>query len=257
MWDAHQYRKFRDERARPFHDLLARVPDLPFAAVADLGCGPGDMTRLLADRWPRARITGVDLSPEMLAAAQEFALPGRLEFVRADAATWTPPAPLDLVISNAALQWIPDHETLVPRLAGQVAPGGVLAIQMPANAADPIHTALAEAAGEGPWRAKLASFRVPSPLREARWYIETLGGLGFEVDAWTTTYSHLLPGRDPVLEWARGSALRPVLARLDGLERAEFEEAYGSKLRRAYPRIAGGTLFPFPRFFFTARRGRV
>ncbi|HTF58141.1 MAG TPA: methyltransferase domain-containing protein [Planctomycetota bacterium] len=257
MWDVHQYRKFQPERSRPFHDLLARVPDLPFAAVADLGSGPGELTRVLADRWPRARVTGVDSSPEMLEAAKEFALPGRLEFIQADVVTWNPPAPLDLVVSNAALQLIPDHETLLPRLAGRVAPGGVLAVQMPANAAEPIHTALAETLREGTWREKCADTHLPSPLREARWYVETLGGLGFEVDAWTTVYHHLLPGRDPVLEWSRGSTMRPVLARLDGRERAEFEETYGARLRRAYPRIAGGTLFPFPRFFVVARRGRV
>jgi trans-aconitate 2-methyltransferase len=257
MWDVHQYRKFSAERSRPFYDLLARVPDYPVAAAADLGCGPGDLTRVLADRWPRARVTGVDSSQEMLAAARESALPGRLEFIQADAATWGPPAPLDLVVSNAALQLIPDHEGLLPRLAGLVAPGGVLAVQMPANAAEPIHTALAETAREGTWREKCADARLPSPLREPRWYVETLGGLGFEVDAWTAVYLHLLPGRDPVLEWSRGSTLRPMLERLDGRERAEFEEAYGARLRRAYPRIAGGTLFPFPRFLFVARRGRV
>lgn len=248
MWDPGQYEKFRAERSRPFFDLLARIPDRSYKSIVDLGCGSGDLTAVLADHWPEARVIGVDNSDEMLKAAEPHADPGRLDFVKDDIATWKPAKPVDLVVANAAFQWIPDHEALLGRMAAAAGPRGVLAVQMPANFASPSHLLLQETvAGRVPLHHDLVL-----PLAN---YVEILHKLDFRVDAWETVYQHVLQGKDAVLEWVKGTALRPVLKALQGPEREEFLSAYAEKLRRAYPETPSGTLFPFRRVFFVAGRG--
>lgn len=247
MWDAAQYEKFRGERTRPFFDLLARIPDQSYKVVYDLGCGTGDLTAALADHWPEARVIGVDTSDEMLAAAAGHADPGRLDFVKGDIATWKAAQPVDLIVSNAAIHWVADHETLIGRLAATLAPKGVVAVQMPANFDCPSHVLLKELAeGKVPLRHDI----VLPPRR----YVELGLEQGLIVDAWETVYQHVLPGKDAVLEWVKGTALRPVLKALEGAERDEFVTAYAAKLRAAYPETPSGTIFAFKRIFFVARK---
>jgi trans-aconitate 2-methyltransferase len=254
-WDPKQYGRFAGERSRPFFDLLARIQREQVGAAADLGCGPGELTRVLAERWPGARFIGVDSSPEMLAAAAAYQLPGRLRFVQADIATWRSDEPLDLIVSNAALHWVHGHERLLPALAAMLTPGGTLAVQMPDNFEAPSHRAIREVA-EGPrWGPVLAGVGLQAGVvRSVTWYVEHLRSLGFEVDAWETTYIHVLKGDNPVLEWIKGSALRPLLARLEAAAAAEFLREVGDRLRRAYPPSGDMTLLPFPRLFFVATR---
>lgn len=257
-WDPQLYGRWADERARPFTDLLSRVdvadPDL----VVDLGCGPGGLTASLARRWPSSRVVGVDSSAEMIAAARSLDagdVAPRLAFVEADLREWTPDAPVDVVVSNAVLQWVPGHVDLLPRFASWLAPGGVLALQVPGNFGSPAHTLLRELAGSPRWRSRLpAAPRVstPDPLD----YLTRLAGLGLRVDAWETTYLHLLDGPDPVLEWMRGTGLRPTLAALDDDEQAAFSAEYAERLRAAYPEQPFGTVLPFRRVFAVARRSR-
>lgn len=249
MWDVRQYERYRDERSRPFFDLLGRVPERDYDEVVDLGCGSGELTLALSERWPRARVSGVDNSAEMLAAARPRAVAGRVEFVDGDAAAWSGRA--DLLFSNATLQWVADHDALIPRLA-TTAP--VVAMQMPSNFDAPSHVLLAETAREGPWAAKLAAGWRANCVKPLGWYVETLLALGFDVDAWETVYQHVLPGDDPVLEWTKGTALRPVLKLLDAGERGAFESAYAAKLRKAYPKTGGRTVFPFKRIFIVGCR---
>lgn len=259
MWSPEQYARYSDERSRPFFDLLAQVRAEAPRHIADLGCGSGALTATLLQRWPGARVTGVDSSPEMLAQATPLAQPGRLAFVQADLQSWTAPRPLDLLVSNAALQWVPDHERLLPRLAALIAPGGWLAVQLPGNFDQPSHTILNDLRRDPRWADRLAAGRGAAEqaalLRQTpAWYLERLCGLGFRVNAWETTYLHVLVGPDPVLEWVRGTALRPVLAALPEADRAKFEAEYGARLRVAYPAGPAGTLFPFRRVFFAAQR---
>jgi trans-aconitate 2-methyltransferase len=259
-WDVERYEQFRSERARPFFDLLARVPDTPVRHAVDLGCGTGELTQLLCARWPDAEVVGVDSSPQMLAAAGPRAAKvdgvggGRLRFVQADLASYTPLAPLDLVISNAALHWVDRHEALLDRLAGLLAPGGSLAVQMPANFDAASHVLLAETAADGPWAERLAGALRQHAVRPLPTYVEQLLAAGLTVDAWETVYLHLLSGDDPVLAWLSATALRPVLALLEPHQAERFTAEYGARLRAAYPRTAHGTLFPFRRIFFVARR---
>ena len=248
-WDPAQYGKFRDERSRPFFDLLARVPDRPYARVADLGCGDGALTKVLSERWPEARVVGVDSSAEMLASAQ--AIPGRLEFRHADIRSWS--EPIDLLFSNAALQWVPDHPAVFPALAAQVAPGGVLAVQVPGNHGSPSHLEMMRLSAEEPWKTKLEGRWQAHSVEPLGWYAETLLRLGWEVDAWETTYLHLLPGENAVVEWMKGTALRPILKAL-GPEGAAFLEELAPRFRAAYPAGPSGTPFPFRRLFFVAVR---
>lgn len=242
-WDPVQYGRFRDERSRPFHDLLARVPERPYRRIADLGCGDGGLTRVLAERWPAARVTGVDVSPEMLAAAR--ALPN-LEFVRGDLSAWA--EPVDLLVSNAALQWVPDHAAVLPRLASRA---GVMAVQVPGNHDSPSHSEMMRLAAEEPWRSRLEGRWQAHAVEPLAWYVETLLRFGWDVEAWETTYLHLLPGGDPVLEWMKGTALRPILAAL-GADAPRFLEALAPRFREAYPPGPSGTIFPFRRLFWVA-----
>lgn len=251
-WDPQQYQRFSRERSRPFFDLLSRVPDDDVRSVADLGCGPGDLTCTLLTRWPGATIWGVDSSPEMLASAAKLPPHPHLHFVQADLAVWQPEKPLDRIISNAALQWVPHHATLLTRLVSLLAPRGALAVQMPYNFAEPAHRLLFEVMAQEPWASALGSWTEQYFVETPAWYVDALHGLGLEVDLWETVYSHVLAGTDAVLEWMKGTALRPVLARLLPDQRDQFLSLYQSQLHTAYPVKQYGTLFSFRRLFFVA-----
>ncbi len=255
-WDPEQYLRFADERGRPFRDLLGRVGAPSAGSVVDLGCGPGTLTRLLADRWPAARIEAVDNSDDMVQRARvELAdLGPHAGVTLADLRDWSPSGPVDVVVSNATLQWVPRHLPLLDRFAGWLAPGGWLAVQVPGNFGEASHTLLAEVAARPRWRSRLAG--VPRPaVEEPGTYLARLAGLGLTVDAWETTYLQVLPGEDAVLEWMRGTGLRPVLSALaDPVEREAFEAEYGQLLRGAYPRQPFGTVLPFRRIFVVAHR---
>lgn len=255
-WDPQQYHRFRNERSRPFFDLLGRVPDdndENVVRVADLGCGTGELTSTLRTRWPAATILGVDNSAEMLTVAAQLPPHPSLQFVEADLATWQPEQPMDCIISNAALHWVPDHASLLSRLVSFLAAHGVLAVQIPANFDEPAHRLLAESIAQGPSASLLAqrAFFAQTPA----WYADVLQSLSLDVDLWETTYYHLLTGPDAVLAWMKGTALRPVLTRLSTGDQAQFLSLYGAKLRTAYPAGVHGTLFPFRRLFFVARLG--
>jgi trans-aconitate 2-methyltransferase len=254
-WDPYQYSLFSEARSRPFYDLFWRLKDSAAATIVDLGCGPGELTRLFAKRWHNSSVTGVDSSAEMLEIAKAYVIPGRLEFERGDIATWHAERPVDLLFSNAALQWVPDHEALIPRLAAEVAPGGRFAVQMPDNFDQPSHQAILQVLSSPRWQARLGPPKQRTgtvlPLSA---YAGMLLELGFSVDAWQTGYLHVLEGRRPVLEWVKGTALRPTLSRLEPEEQAEFLEELGEELERAYPPGPHGTLFPFRRVFFIATR---
>ncbi|HXG22225.1 MAG TPA: methyltransferase domain-containing protein [Methylomirabilota bacterium] len=254
-WDPQQYQRFSGERSRPFFDLLARVPEGEVRYAADLGCGPGNLTATLVERWPEAAVWGVDNSPDMLAAAATLPAHERLFFIQADLAMWRPDRPLDRIVSNAAIQWVPDHEQVLAHLYSLLAPGGVLAVQMPNNFDEPAHRLLAEVVRQEPWAAAIGHWQERYFVQNAGWYADTLHRLGFvNVDVWETIYYHILQGPDAVLEWMKGTALRPVFTRLALERHHEFLANYGAKLRAAYPARSYGTLLPFRRLFFVARR---
>ena len=253
-WDPQQYQRFGKERSRPFFDLISQVPDDNVQTVADLGCGPGNLTQALSTRWPGATIWGVDNSPQMLEKAKQLPSTPKLHFIEADIATWQPDAPLDRIISNAALQWVPEHDTILPHLVSLLAPRGVLAVQMPYNFDEPAHRLLYELVKHDPWVASLNSWRERYFVKTPEWYVETLHQLGLTVDVWETIYQHILEGEDAVLEWMKGTALRPALTRLPNEQHEPFLVAYRDILRKAYPPGPYGTRFPFRRLFFVARR---
>lgn len=253
-WSAEQYLKFEDERTRPARDLLAQVPLAAPAAVVDLGCGPGNSTELLVARFPDAGVTGLDTAPEMLAAARER-LPGH-RFVEADLETWQPAAPVDLLFANAVFQWIPDHLAVLERLMDGLAPGGVLAVQMPDNLGEPSHLAMEEAARTSAFADAFAGrdIRRP-PLPEPRAYFERLGGKAARIDLWHTIYQHKLAGAGAIVEWVKGTGLRPYLDVLPADRREAYLAAYGALIVKAYPPLAGGgVLLRFPRLFLVAVR---
>ncbi|MEU9173342.1 trans-aconitate 2-methyltransferase [Streptomyces sp. NPDC048420] len=259
-WDPAQYLRHADHRARPFTDLLGRVPDLPSdpPVIADLGCGPGNVTAVLAARWPTARITGYDNSVEMLDKAQvEHAGPtsggGRLDFAHADVRTWAPAQPYDLIVSNATLQWVPGHVGRFADWIAGLAPGGTFAFQVPGNFDSPSHVLMRELAGAAGLAEEL---RHDDAVLAPEAYLAELADLGCEVDAWETTYMHLLQGEDPVLDWVKGTGLRPVLTALadDPTAREKFLAEYRAALREAYPAGPYGTPFPFRRIFAVARK---
>jgi trans-aconitate 2-methyltransferase len=261
-WDPGQYELFAAERARPFHDLVAQIPTTDPRHVVDLGCGPGTVTATLADRWPGAHVYGLDSSTDMIDAAKRLTRSGRLEFGLGDIGDWRPaPASVDVIVSNAALQWVPDHVAALPRWAAALRPGGALALQVPAlggPAVKIIRTAVSSprwaerlapvAAGAGP--------RSVSPVRPLDEYLDVLAGAGLAVNAWETTYLHVLPGADPVLEWFAGTGLRPYLDALadDPEALAAFREEVARLLRVEYPRRDYGTVLPFRRLFVVATR---
>ncbi|MFE5583388.1 methyltransferase domain-containing protein [Kitasatospora sp. NPDC056531] len=255
VWDPAQYLRFADERTRPLRELIARVPALPDpdphdAVILDIGCGPGNSTAVLRERWPQARITGIDNSAPMLATARTEGEP-TADYLLADARAYDPaPARPDLIVSNATLQWIDGHLDLIPRWAAALRPGGTVAIQVPGNFDAPSHTLLADLRRSPRWRDALGADAVRSGVHPPERYLDALAGADCLPDVWETTYRTLLPGPDPVLEWVKGSALRPVLTRLaDPADRAAFLAEYRRLLREAYPAGRYGTVFPFRRIF--------
>jgi trans-aconitate 2-methyltransferase len=254
-WSPSQYLRFGQPRLRPALDLLARVEcDTP-AVVYDLGCGTGAMTRLMAERWPQARVTGVDASTSMLEAAGEGM--ANVRWQQQDIAAWEPEVAADLIYSNAALHWLPDHARLFPRLLSSLTATGVLAVQMPRNFAAPSHTAIAETVRAGAWRSRLEPLLRETPVADPVWYLDLIGAHAATVDVWETEYFQLLRGDNPVTEWTKGTWLAPLLAALPEPERSEFEQAYAERVAHAYPRRADGTtLLPFRRLFLVAVRGR-
>ncbi|MEZ0578092.1 methyltransferase domain-containing protein [Nocardioides sp. MH1] len=253
-WDPDRYLTFADERGRPFVDLVSRIgADAP-AAVVDLGCGPGNLTALLQDRWPDADVSGVDSSPEMIAAARA-SIDG-VGFEVGDVRTWAAPRPVDVLVSNATLQWLPDHLDLLPRLLEQVRPGGWFAFQVPGNFDEPSHTLRAELAAEEPYALHTGGVAVPSS-HDAATYLRALQRLGCAVDAWETTYLHVLHGPDPVFTWISGTGARPTLQALPDDLRPGFEDELKRRLRAAYPDDGHGVVLPFRRIFVVAQKAAV
>ncbi len=255
-WDPAGYLRFAGERARPFTELLARVGAAAPRVVVDLGCGEGALTASLSRRWPDARVTGVDSSPEMLAAAAGHAVPGRLGFTLGDVRDWRPTEPVDVLVTNAVLHWVPGHDRLLARWAGELAPGGWLAVQVPGNFRAPTHALLAELCRSPRWARALADAAPrPDAVLDPAGYLEVLTAAGLRADVWETSYLHVLSGEDPVLGWVRSTVLRPVLALLGGADAAEFTAAYAAALRSAYPpRPDGSTVLPFRRVFAVGSR---
>jgi trans-aconitate 2-methyltransferase len=253
-WDPAKYERFRGERARPFFDLLARVPDGAVRRAADLGCGTGDLTRTLLDRWPQTSLWGVDHSEEMLARAAEGPAQPRLRFVRADLARWEPEGPLDRIVSNAVLQWLPGHGELLERLTRFLAPEGVLAVQVPHNRGQGAFRLLEELVLETPWRERLREAgRLPS-IESPQFYAERLLGLGLEVELWETTYHHRMGAAAEIVQWMEGTALRPLLEVLAKPEQKEFLDALVARISPLHPRGPHGIFFPFRRLFFVASK---
>ncbi len=254
-WDPHRYLAFAGERGRPFVDLVARIGATDPRVVVDLGCGPGNLTALLADRWPAAVVTGVDSSADMVRAASDSPAAERVVFHRQDLRDWlreAEPGGVDVLVSNATLQWLPEHLDLLPALVGAVAPGGWLAFQVPGNHVAPSHTLLAELAAEAPYDVHTAgTARVGA--HDAATYLRALQAQGCEVDAWETTYLHVLRGEDPVFTWVSGTGARPILQSLPDDLRPRFEEEYKARLRAAYPDDGHGVVLPFRRIFVVAR----
>jgi trans-aconitate 2-methyltransferase len=258
MWDPAQYLHFADERSRPFYDLAARIGATTPGHVVDLGCGPGQLTASLAARWPQAEVLGIDSSAEMIVAAQQAdygaAGSGQLSFVVGDVSDWEPARPPDVIISNAVLQWVPKHMELLPRWADYLAPGGWLAFQLPGNFDQPNHAVLRELASSARWRQQLAGVELNRQAGDPGQYLDLLARLGLRVDAWETTYLHVLQGPDPVTDWYKGTGLRPVLAALDAAQAQEFLAQYSRQVQEHYPAAPYGTVLPFRRVFVVAQR---
>lgn len=254
-WSATQYSRFESERTRPVRDLLTNIPTQTAAAAADIGCGPGNSTEQLQARFPDSTVTGLDSSPDMIAAARKR-LP-HIRFETGDIATWRNANPFDVILANAALQWVPDHASLLPALIAKLTPNGSLAVQMPDNLDEPAHRLMRELAADGPWAGKLSGASKAREVRRgADWYYRTLHDTGATVDIWRTTYHHPLPGgAGAVVEWFKGSGLRPFLEPLDAAEQADFLTRYHTAVGEAYPALSDGTvLLPFPRLFLVATR---
>jgi len=252
-WDPDRYLTYADERGRPFVELLQRIDITSPTSVTDLGCGPGNLTRLLVERWPEAEVVGIDSSPEMIAKAQQD-VPG-IGFRVGDLREWAASdETVDVLVSNATLQWLPDHLELLPRLVERVRPGGWLAFQVPGNFDEPSHTLRDELAAEEPYAAHTAGVAVPDS-RDPAVYLDALASSGCRVDAWETTYLHLLTGEDPVFSWVSGTGARPTLQALPSGLRERFEEEFKSRLRTAYPAHDYGVVLPFRRIFVVAQVG--
>jgi trans-aconitate 2-methyltransferase len=260
IWNDAQYLKFSDERTRAAHELLARVPLAEANRVVDLGCGPGNSTALLWARWPGAQVVGVDNSADMLRRARADApdttlgSPRRgIDWIEADVGTWRPDAPVDVLFANAVLHWLPDHATLVPALFECVRPGGAFAVQMPHNYAEPSHRAMRNL--PGPWTARIEKVSALTPAEKPAFYYDLLAPRAAHVDIWETRYEHVMTDGAAIVEWVKGTGLRPYLDALSEDERAGYLDAYLAAIETAYPKRADGKrLFSFPRLFLVAVR---
>ncbi len=250
-WDPARYLQFADDRARPFVDLVARVQVEP-ATIVDLGCGPGHLTAVLRGRWPEATIHGVDSSPDMIDRANADNADDLTTYELADVAAWTTAEPVDLIVSNALFQWVPDQLGVIRRLAGHVAPGGSFALQVPRNDDAPSHRLLHEISSRPPYGEHTEGLHANRGTRPEA-YLDLFTELGWTVDAWSTTYLHVLPGEDPVFDWISGTGARPILQALPDELRDEFVTDYKAALREAYPTRPWGTVLPFTRTFAVAR----
>jgi trans-aconitate 2-methyltransferase len=251
-WSPATYLAFADERSRPFFELVGRIDLARASSVVDLGCGPGQLTATLADRWPEASILGVDSSEDMIDEARKHESQ-RVRFALGDLRTWTAEAPVDVIVSNAALQWVPGHRALLPRLVDMLVPGGWLAFQVPGNFSEPSHRLLRELAADPRFAAATADVEFPSS-HDPDVYLADLAALGCGLDVWETTYLHVLDGPDPVFHWISGTGARPVLQALASDQVDDFVDEYKSLLREAYPEQPHGTVLPFRRVFCVARR---
>jgi trans-aconitate 2-methyltransferase len=264
VWDPALYGKYAAERGRPFFDLVSRIAADAPALVVDLGCGSGELTAALASRWPAAEVRGIDSSAKMIEEARKLlaAQPddrgrpeaGRLSFALGDVRNWQPDRPVDVLVSNAVLQWVPEHSNLLVRWADRLADGGWLAFQVPGNFDQPAYQVLCDLIGSAGWRSRLADVDLNQQGGDPAEYLDLLARAGCDVDAWETTYLHVLQGDDPVLRWYLGTGLRPVVAALDHGTAERFLAEYGALLRSAYPAADYGTVFPFRRVFVVARR---
>jgi trans-aconitate 2-methyltransferase len=253
-WDVAQYTKFADHRLRPALELFSRIQVDDPLVIHDVGCGTGDITRLMAERWPHAEVVGSDSSREMLAKASQ--MPSRVRWQQADVRHWRPDQPHDIIYSNAVLHWVGGHEDLLPRLVSFLAPGGVLAIQMPLSWDEPSHRSILDVLeqldlGTDALRRRYRT----SPVAAPEWYLDLLYPLVDTVDVWTTRYFQLLRGDDPVVEWVRGTGLRPVIDELTPSELTLFMTTYRALMQEHYPKLTADlTVFPFPRLFILATR---
>lgn len=255
MWDPQTYLAYADERSRPFGELVARIRVDDARRVVDLGCGPGHLSHVLRARWPRATVVGVDASAQMVAQARADDDDPRTRYELADLRTWRAVDPVDVLVTNAALQWVPGHLDLLPALQDAVGPGGALALGVPGNFDAPSHVLLRELARRSDFAPHLREVVHPA-AHDAATYLDALARPGWVVDAWETTYLHVLRGPDPVLRWVQGTGARPVLAALPPGLRTRFEAGYGAALRTAYPAGRNGTVLPFRRVFAVAHRAR-
>lgn len=251
-WDPDRYLSYADERGRPFVELLARVGATEPATVVDLGCGPGNLTRLLGERWPTARVAGVDTSPAMVERARTAGIEAEVADVRAWAMS-VPAGSVDVLVTNAALQWVPGHLDLLPRMVAAVSPGGWFAMQVPGNFDEPSHSERARLSAEPEYAVHLVGIDAPASHDPAD-YWRVLTAAGLEVDAWETTYLHVLAGEDAVFDWISGTSLLPTKAALPGDLWPAYERELKARLRAAYPVRDGRVLLPFRRVFAVGRR---
>ncbi|HMI04144.1 MAG TPA: trans-aconitate 2-methyltransferase [Pedobacter sp.] len=253
-WSAEQYTKFENERNRPVKDLLAHIPTVQIKKAIDIGCGPGNSTELLRHQYPDALISGIDSSPDMISAARKR-IPG-ISFEVADISTWQTEAQYDIILANAALQWVPDHAHLFPGLITKLTEGGSLAVQMPDNFNEPTHRLMRTTATEGPWAKKIEYAAERVARQSPDWYYQILKPETVSLDIWRTTYYHpLAGGTNAIVEWFKATGLRPFLDPLDADEQAAYLDAYTAAIESAYPVYADGSvLLPFPRLFILATR---
>lgn len=251
-WSAQQYSRFEAERTRPVRDLVAAIPNEDVKVAVDLGCGPGNSTEVLAQRYTQAQVTGLDSDQDMINAARKRS--PQTSFELADIENWAPAQKYDVILANASLQWLPDHQTLYPHLVDCLTPGGTLAIQTPDNLQEPAHLLAQEVAADARWGGKISQVRHHN-RHTPQWYYGLLQTRCQHLDVWRTTYFHALEDAQAVVEWFKGSALRPFLAKLDDSEKAVFLQMYKERIEQAYPALPSGTvLVPFPRLFILATR---